>query len=245
MSRKKFLVIVFLIFSLSLYGCSGDVTITDEQEELIAQYAAGVLVKYSYENEWKYTKLYDALYGYHSPTTEYESESAMGNQGEPSTFGTATTNQGTTKQAQTQVKDLSTSLPNALSLTGCSITYSGFTVGNTYPVNPTGIYVPAETDRVVVGVEFNVVNNTQAVINANTSSAGVLMKLNISGNNYMSYATLLKNSLLTLNNVSLNPGENYTAVVLFQVPKDLETSISGKTVTAVQNSQTLGSIELK
>ena len=61
----------------------------------------------------------------------------------------------------------------------------------------------------------------------------------------MSYATLLKNSLLTLNNVSLNPGENYTAVVLFQIPKDLETSISGKTVTAVQNSQTLGSIELK
>ena len=43
------------VFALS--GCGDNVTLTEEQNDMIAEYVAGSLLKHSYDNEWKYTKL--------------------------------------------------------------------------------------------------------------------------------------------------------------------------------------------
>lgn len=241
--KKKILVsLVTVLAFLQMQGCSGDVTMTDEQEDIIAQYAAGVMLRYSYENEWKYTKLYDAIYGYH-PTTSEEDETTSTSKSETTTSSSSSSSSTTTTtQAAT---NLSNTLPQALGLSSCSITYSKYSVGSTYPLNPDSIYVPAESDRVVVGVEFTIVNHSTSAVTANTSTSGVLMKLKVSGTSYTNYATLLKNSLLTLSNVTINPGESYTAVVLFQIPSELSSSIGSSSLTATKDGESLGTITLE
>jgi len=247
--KKKILVSLITVLAfLQIQGCSGDVTITDEQEDIISQYAAGVMLRYSYENEWKYTKLYDALYGYHKSTeSETETSSSKTTTETESTTLSSGSSSGSssTTTTTTAAASLSDTLPTALGLTSCSITYSKYSVGSSYPLNPDSIYVPAESDRVVVGVEFTIVNNSSAAITANTTNAGVLMKLKVSGTSYTNYATLLKNSLLTLSNVTINAGESYTAVVLFQIPSELEGSVASSTLTATKDGESLGSITLK
>ena len=250
MKKKYLLILMVFLVSTYLVGCGGDVTITDEQEDIIAQYAAGVMLRYSYENEWKYTKLYDALYGYHKTTSEdtTTSQSTTNDSGQDSTSSTSTTSTSSSSSSTTTtttVASMSDSLPEALGLSGCTITYSTYTVGSSYPLNPDSVYVPAEEDRVVVGVEFRVTNNTSSTITANTTSSGVLMKLKVGGTTYTNYATLLKNSLLTLNNLSIASGDSITTVVLFQIPKDLSGSVSGATLTATKNSETIGIQTLK
>ena len=245
--KKKILVsLVTVLAFLQMQGCKGDVTMTDEQEDIIAQYAAGVMLRYSYENEWKYTKLYDAIYGYH-PTTSEEDETTSTSKSETTTSSSnsssgSSSSTTTTTQAATNLSD---TLPQALGLSSCSVTYSKYSVGSTYPLNPDSIYVPAESDRVVVGVEFTIVNHSSSPVTANTSTSGVLMKLKVSGTSYTNYATLLKNSLLTLSNVTINPGESYTAVVLFQIPSELSSSIGSSSLTATKDGDSLGTITLK
>lgn len=46
------------VFALS--GCGDNVALTNEQNDIIAEYVAGALLMHSYDNEWKYTKLNSA-----------------------------------------------------------------------------------------------------------------------------------------------------------------------------------------
>lgn len=52
------------VFALS--GCGDNVTLTEEQNDMIAEYVAGSLLKHSYDNEWKYTKLNSSNTGHTS-----------------------------------------------------------------------------------------------------------------------------------------------------------------------------------
>ena len=59
--KKIFTVAGVLLCCISLAGCGkNDISLTTEQNDLVAEYIAGTLLKYSYENEWKYQKLNSA-----------------------------------------------------------------------------------------------------------------------------------------------------------------------------------------
>ena len=56
---KKFLTgLLVLLCMAALTGCGkNDISLTNEENDLVAEYIAGTLLKYSYDNEWKYQKL--------------------------------------------------------------------------------------------------------------------------------------------------------------------------------------------
>ena len=60
---KKILVCLLTgIFAVSLVGCGADdITLDSRQNDLIAEYIAGEMLKFSYDNEWKYTKVRQLL----------------------------------------------------------------------------------------------------------------------------------------------------------------------------------------
>ena len=55
--KKLVTVCMGVAMALSITGCGDKVTLTEEQNDLIAEYVAGVMLKHSYENEWNYQKL--------------------------------------------------------------------------------------------------------------------------------------------------------------------------------------------
>ena len=56
---KKFLTgLLVLLCMAALTGCGkNDISLTNEENDLVAEYIAGTLLKYSYDNEWKYQQL--------------------------------------------------------------------------------------------------------------------------------------------------------------------------------------------
>ena len=62
--KKVITGLLVLLCISALTGCGkDDVTLTNEDNDLVAEYIAGTLLKYSYDNEWKYQKLNSAQNG--------------------------------------------------------------------------------------------------------------------------------------------------------------------------------------
>ena len=68
------------------------------------------------------------------------------------------------------------------------------------------------------------------------------MKLSVNGTSVASYGTMLKNDLNKLNSVTIQPNEEYTAVVVFQIKKDLGDSISGGILTINKGNSSIGTL---
>ena len=148
--KKVITGLLVLLCISALTGCGkDDVTLTNEDNDLVAEYIAGTLLKYSYENEWKYQKLNSAQNG--GGTT-----SSSGIQ-KPSQTQSATTGHNNTIQttkasgnSANASADLLTGLPTALGFNGVTLTYKDYTVGNQYPADNYVVSVPSQTGCKVV-----------------------------------------------------------------------------------------------
>ena len=67
--KKSIAVLLVCLLLTSLVGCGDDITLDKRENDLVAEYIAGVMLKYSYDNEWKYTKVSNALNKYQSNGT--------------------------------------------------------------------------------------------------------------------------------------------------------------------------------
>ncbi|MEI3225089.1 MAG: hypothetical protein V8S18_04695 [Lachnospira sp.] len=91
MKRLAALGLVFVLM-FSFTGCKGDIELNKEDNDHVAEYIAGVLLKYSYENEWEYQKLKNsALTNYQnsvSGSTQTSSGNTKANSGSKNTAST-------------------------------------------------------------------------------------------------------------------------------------------------------------
>ena len=56
--KKVITGLLVLLCMAALTGCGkNDISLTNEENDLVAEYIAGTLLKYSYDNEWKYQNL--------------------------------------------------------------------------------------------------------------------------------------------------------------------------------------------
>ena len=101
--KKIFTVACVLLCCISLAGCGkNDISLTTEQNDLVAEYIAGTLLKYSYENEWKYQKLNSAGNTYtgtgNKNTTQVTQQTTQASQSQSTTQGAtqSASSQGTT-----------------------------------------------------------------------------------------------------------------------------------------------------
>ena len=170
--KKVITGLLVLLCISALTGCGkDDVTLTNEDNDLVAEYIAGTLLKYSYENEWKYQKLNSAQNG--GGTT-----SSSGIQ-KPSQTQSATTGHNNTIQttkasgnSANASADLLTGLPTALGFNGVTLTYKDYTVGNQYPADNYVVSVPSQTGCKVVAVEMTLTNTSGSTVNNVSLAAG-------------------------------------------------------------------------
>ena len=77
-----------------------------------------------------------------------------------------------------------------------------------------------------------------------TSSGGVVLKLTAGSTAVSNYASMLKNDITTLKNVSLAAGESKEVVVLFQVKESDANSLAGLVMSATSSGTSLGSLTI-
>lgn len=253
--KKLVTVCLGVAMALSITGCGDKVTLTDEQNDLIAEYVAGVMLKHSYENEWKYQKLDIAQNTYNSKgsmdsstnaTTSNTNQQASTAAASTSKAQSSTKTSTTTKAGTATVTgDVMSDLKNALNLGSASITYSKYVVGDRYPTDEFAICVPASEGCKVIAVEFAINNNTAQSIEANTSTSGVNFAININGTTVKQATSILKNDISALSKVNIPSGSGYTAVALFQVADKVAENISSISIEAYQNNTLIGTIPMK
>lgn len=245
--KKVITGLLVLLCMSALTGCGkDDVTLSNEDNDLVAEYIAGTLLKYSYDNEWKYQKLNSAQHGGSTSSSGTQKPS----QTQPATTGQNNTTIQTTKAAgsvsgntENTSADLLAELPSALGFNGVTLTYNDYVAGSQYPTENYVVSVPAQTGCKVVAVEMTLTNTSGSAVNL-TSSGSVVLKLTTGSTGVSNYASMLKNDITTLKNVSLAAGESKEVVVLFQVKESDASSLAGSVISATSSGASLGSLTI-
>lgn len=230
--RKLTIAVLCVIGVFALSGCGDKVSLTNEQNDMIAEYVAGVLLEHSYDNEWKYTKLNSSrvankVTGTTAATT-------------PNTTGQKATTASSTKEATITAS----SLTEALGLSSVDVSYKNISIGDRYPTEAYAVCVPADSGCKVVAVEFTIKNTGTSVYTATTKSSGVSMNLKLGDGTYKQYKSMLKNDISSLDNISIKAGESYTAVAVFQVPAESAVKSSAMELDVLLGSQKVETIKL-
>lgn len=250
--KKVITGLLVLLCMAALTGCGkNDISLTNEENDLVAEYIAGTLLKYSYDNEWKYQKLNTAqktgvttTAGTNS-STQTPSQSQAGNSQKPtasSSSAASTTTVSASGAAGTTSTDLMGSLPSALGLSGVTVKYKDYVTGSSYP-SDAYVSVPAQSGCEVVAVEFTLTNTSGQAVTLN-SSGNVTFKLEVGGTGVGNYASILKNDITALKNVSLAAGASKDVVVLFQVKESDASLVAGSSMTATSSGTSLGSLTI-
>lgn len=250
--KKVITGLLVLLCMAALTGCGkNDISLTNEENDLVAEYIAGTLLKYSYDNEWKYQKLNTAqktgvttTAGTNS-STQTPSQSQAGNSQKPtasSSSAASTTTVSASGAAGTTSTDLMGSLPSALGLSGVTVKYKDYVTGSSYP-SDAYVSVPAQSGCEVVAVELTLTNTSGQAVTLN-SSGNVTFKLEVGGTGVVNYASILKNDITALKNVSLAAGASKDVVVLFQVKESDASSVAGASMTATSSGTSLGSLTI-
>jgi len=242
-------------------GCGSNVTVTTEQNDLITEYVSGVLLKYSFEDEWQYTKVNKIKHGASSGTTSTTSNSTSttaskaNSTNNATTSGnitnTATTSGNTTKTATSNgsvtssttsstststTSDPMTMISEGLGLSGATISYTNYAVGATYPQGDLVLCVPATAGQKVVALEFDISNPTATAIVCIAASNKLAVNLLINTEaGIPESVTILKNDLINMNNVTINPGATYKAVAIFMVSDSKASNISSLSISVAIN----------
>lgn len=237
----KRILLITIIAALLCTGCglTSEISPDEEQNELIAEYAAGVMLKYSYKNEWNYTKVRNAMEGTGTHSTTSPTKSGTNTQPTSSTKAPETTT--TTAAVTTDPMQL---LAKGLGFNGASINYTKYYVGTAYPEKELVLSVAAPAGKKVVAVELEISNDSSGPLVCNTKNTPVAVKLSLNGTEYQEYYTILSNDLINLDNISVAPNAKYTAVAVFMVPEASVAQITGLSLN-VSSSGTSATLKIK
>ncbi len=236
--KKLVVCILSCMMIFLLVGCDKQVTLNTEENDLIAEYIAGVMLKYSFSDKWNYEKAVSRVDSYKPKNPA----STMG--------GGATTNNTTPTQSPTSAntptgastEEVIEELSSALGIGGLDIQYKTYSVGERYPTEEYAISVPAGEGYKVLALEFELTNHSDSAINLDTYNKGVVFRLALGERAFTQYASMLKNDLVFLKDISVNAGSTYTAVVLFQIPDSLADSVAGGTLSVYHNNNSIGKV---
>ncbi len=242
--KKLTLAALCIVGVFALSGCGDKVSLTNEQNDMIAEYVAGTLLKHSYDNEWKYTKLNSA------EASKYNTKAttSAGTVKQTTATGSSATTSATSASGTTSIASATTkasSLSEALGLSGVEVSYKDISINDRYPTEAYAVCVPADSGCKVVAVEFTIKNTGSSSVTATTKSSSVTMKLSMGSGTYNQYKSMLKNDICGLDGVSIKAGESYTAAAIFQVPEASAVKSSDMKLEVLSGSQQVETISLQ
>lgn len=229
MKRRASMICLTLVFISLFCGCTKSYELTTTQNDAIAQYAAGVLLKHTdYYND-KYEKPTETLpaqettSSHENQTTEPESESQSQND-----------------------KGLS-DLVKMLKISPLTINYKDYIVTDEYPNNAseTTLVLNSVKGKKLLVVEMTITNPTQKDVTFSTNQTAPAINIAINDNKY--YSSLMTLFLYDLSNIekaTLKAGQSYNTIVVFHVNDEDAKNINSITMS-FDNKSLKSAIKIK
>lgn len=197
---KKKLLIVTILSMFFLTGCAKAIEMTDEQSDMVAEYAAGALIRRSYSYKLKYPNI----------NTERPTE-------EPTTPEVPVINPTDETKPEDETNSGGNSrLGEILGISPVEVTYKEYKVLDEYPDDPDAIFTfSAEEGYKFIVMEFNLHNPTAQAVTVSTADKGFVFKADINKERLNNYANLMLNDITNLDNVVIGAGEDYKGILVF------------------------------
>ena len=218
---KKELAIVLVAVVLLFTGCLGmdPPDVTEEQKKQMAQYAAGLLMKYNkfyMENLTTPTPTPEAT---PTPTpaptstpTPTPTEGAKPTSGAKPTEGAGEGNE----KALADLKDV-------IGVDGLELSYGGYEIYESYTFDGYSVE-PQDAGKLLMIAKIIVKNTTDSALAVNLTDKNLNYRLYTDANNYMLPKwSMLLNDFTTLN-TTLEAGQSFETVLVFEVERDLNPS---------------------
>ena len=223
MKRITRITIPVILSCRILSGCANSIKLSSEHSDIIAEYAAGALLKYSYDYKSRYKDLgNDVVYEpeTESPTTEPATQPATtpGNNEETTSGNDNTNNWNISKD---------------LGLGELTIEYKNYVITSEYPNDSSAMFsFTAQEGYTFIVFKFDITNKGTQDVLCNNSDDEKVATLNLNGNTYYNnYANLMLNDITNLKNVTIKAGETQDGILVFMVPEDKVTEIKSIVLT--------------
>lgn len=208
-----------------------------QQNNLIAEYAAGVLIKHSYNHSNRYEFSASENESQEAPTDESEQptdESETTEPEQPTVEDESKPDETTPSEDETTGKEETTTAPKEfefeeiLGLENITVKCDGYEITESMDADLEGLFVlDAETGYKFVVVNFTLTNISEEVTTINTADKNIILKASFNKDyKYNNYdASILGSDLTGLKEVLIEAGAEYKAVTVFMVPADIADSI--------------------
>lgn len=241
---KKPLLILTLFCGMMFTGCAKMTDLSDQQSDVIAEYMAGSVLRYT--DNYKEALIYpedtkeeqkNGTVIKESNTTKEENTANTATDKQDINKGAVTTSNSTgTKNTETEKSDLSyEEFYKIISDNKYQLKYTDFKLQSSYAQRDAYFTLTPTSGNKLLAVNFKVSNKSKSSVKVNLEKIHIAYKLSTKdGKSYSPMVTLLDTDLKYLN-LTLKSGKSDDAVLLFDVPENLKTD--GLTLSISLNGQ--------
>ena len=229
---------------LLMTGCGNKIPqMTDEQQALVVEYAADVVVKHDKNYNGKLVKLSleQQLSGDQEAVESYISENEMSSEPDVVESETVYNNEpDMIELEQPQITDIA----SFLQLNGVKIDYSGYEVDDFYPnESESGSYyfvMNATQGNKLLVLKFAAENISGAEVELNIAQQQVRFKIGVNGEEKNALTTMLLNDLAFYQG-TIAPGEQTELVLVCEIPQEMADIVPTLTLImkSVDNTATI------
>ena len=239
---KKAFACLLVCLSISLTGCASLPELTKEQDQMVTEYAAGLLLKYDAENHSRLVDTSEFMEEYNAAVTAYEDAKNRYYQALREEEEKRIREMEAQKEANSQstiidleegdsaggtvdapVVNYNASIAEYLGLPGVSIEFGGVDLLDSYPEEGEDFYMSMEATpgTKLMVVYFNVINNSGSDIDVDIMNKKAAFRFVVNGDlNVKKLETLLEDDLSTFKG-TLTSGQNVRCVLVTEIPEDI------------------------
>ncbi len=211
MKRLKLIIIIFFVFVLS--GCIKESEVTKEKGDAVAEYMAGLLLKYDDLYEQDLIPLDEIL--------EDDADLAVITPASKAGTGENSTSSTSSQEEQTEVNTTDT-LTEVIGNKNFKINYTGYKLADTYPEDSEslGFTLSKREGFQFLVTEFSAENITKNSQNLNLAKDDILYQMKAYNDViYKPLLTLLENDLRFID-VTVDAGKARKVLLVFEIPKN-------------------------
>lgn len=242
MKHKKICLGFALLLSLvTLSGCTDVKNLSDEESDMIAEFSAGVLLRYS--EDYPYRLITDKQHSVEAEVTATPTpvETPVPTEAPTEVPTVASNGAIDSSDETTEKKEASVSVNEIYQIEGLEFSYKSYQFCKSYGKGA-GLIMAEDGQRLLV-VSFGVRNTTGQTKKVNLMNRKIEYTLNLNGSEYLPGISMLKNGGLNYLKTIIQKGKTEEAVLIYSVSEE-QTKVSSITLE-IKAGEKVSDIQLK
>ena len=248
MRRGKLRTVVAVFLSVMLVGCADLPNITEQQGDMIAEYAGGVLLRYSNKYDLRLVKNDADEDGVEDSKSLASSGSAVTEEPEASPSPEASASPDPKESEEPDKPEESStpepteepeiSLDELYAVKDLHFSYKKSEYTDRYPKDSDAVEITPERGQILYVVTFGVKNTGKKAVKVNLIERQFHYELDVGGDTALPVVSLLPNGGLNYLMTTIKPGKTEEAALIYNIDRDKK-GTKGNTLTITEGEKSV------